>query len=48
MNAVDLPPHSSKRPFLAHPARSAYACLLVFSARTGLIGKDSNGSIAAS
>jgi hypothetical protein len=29
---------------IAHPARSAYACFLVFSARTGLIGKGSNGS----
>ena len=31
---------------LAHPARSAYARFLAFSARTlGLTGKDSNGSI---
>jgi hypothetical protein len=30
---------------LAHPAGSAYARFLVFSARTGLIGKDGKGSI---
>jgi hypothetical protein len=31
----------------AHPARSAYARFLAFSARTGLIAKGSNGSIPA-
>jgi len=29
---------------LPHPARSAYARFLTFSARTGLIGKGSKGS----
>ena len=29
---------------MAHPARSAYARFLAFSARTGFIGKVSKGS----
>ncbi len=33
---------------LPHPARSAYARFLTFSARTGLIGKGSKGSRAVS
>jgi hypothetical protein len=32
-------------PQMAPSARSAYGSFLVFSARSGLIGKDSNGSI---
>jgi len=35
-----------ERPFLAHPARNAYARFMVFSDRTRLIGKDSKGSEA--
>ena len=34
------PPHS----YSTHPTGRAYARFLVFTARTGLIGKDSNGS----
>ena len=35
----------SLKPLLAHSARSANARFLVFSARTGLIGKDMSGRI---
>jgi RNA polymerase sigma-70 factor (ECF subfamily) len=36
--------HRDGSQFLTHPARCAYASFLVFSARTRLIGKVSNGS----